>query len=909
MRGRHRPGLPGRAALITLSLALLVGLSAPAAAGDASPNDQAAREARGSVRVRVSDPSGAAIAGATVTLVALDNPRVPAAQAGPARPAEPGMPTDPSAPPERSVRATGERGEVQFEYLPPGVYAVQVEAEGFETVALPGFAVASRRVTRDVEMAIARFEDEVFVSQDDVDRYLADAFSSVLTQEQIDDLPDDPDELQKALEDMAGPGAQISVNGFRGGSLPPKSQIRDIRIRFDPYDAEFHEAGFPRVDITTRPGQGDWRTTGTFAFRDESLNARNTFAPALGPEQTRRYGWSLDGPLVRNRTSLALNVGGTSAYDSQTIVAATPSGEVSDLVRQPNDRLNVTARLEHQFSAAQFLKLELQTGGNERRNQGVGDFELPEHAYSTRSTDTRLRIAQTSTVRKTMLNELRAELRWQDRESTSLSDATTLVVLDAFTAGGAQIEGGQASRQLELTDSVDFSLGRRHSMRAGAWLNATTYRSDESRNATGTFTFASLADFRAGRPITFTRRVGDPLVEYSMVQAAWFLQDTFRVTRQLQVGLGVRHELQTKLGDRVNLAPRASFTWSPFRSNRTVLRGGTGIFYDWFGENLYEQTLKVDGLRQTDVVVRQPGYPDAFTTGSLSSRPPSVVRVGDTLVMPITSRASIGVDHQLATWVRLRTNASFERGTHQFRSLNANAPVAGVRPNPSFGNISQIESTAVASEKSLDFGLNLTSMERRVFANVNYRLGWRRNEADDALSLPSDSLDPSADWGPSRQDVRHRVFAMFNAPLPRRFRVSANYRFQSAAPFTITTGFDDNGDTVVNDRPAGVTRNSARGDATQTLDLRVSWGQGFSGRGGRGRGGPEVVVRRPGDEGGDMPGLFGGDTRFEIYVQAYNVFNTVNLQRFTGVLTSPFFGLATSAQPPRRIELGVRIGI
>ena len=58
----------------------------------------------------------------------------------------------------------------------------------------------------------------------------SDRFSNVLLEGQIDALPDDPDEMEKVLKEMAGPGATIRVDGFRGGRLPPKSQIRSIRF-------------------------------------------------------------------------------------------------------------------------------------------------------------------------------------------------------------------------------------------------------------------------------------------------------------------------------------------------------------------------------------------------------------------------------------------------------------------------------------------------------------------------------------------------------------------------------------------------------------------------------------------------------------------------------------------------------
>ena len=129
---------------------------------------------------------------------------------------------------------------------------------------------------------------------------------------------------------------------------------------------------------------------------------------------------------------------------------------------------------------------------------------------------------------------------------------------------------------------------------------------------------------------------------------------------------------------------------------------------------------------------------------------------------------------------------------------------------------------------------------------MNYTLGRVKNHADSETSLPANNLDPDAEWGYSRQDVRHRLQGTVNVPLVLGLRANVNINAQSATPYTITTGRDDNGDGTSNDRPAGVGRNTERGTATFVTNLRVSrafalggqrTGGGFPGGGGR-PGGP-----------------------------------------------------------------------
>ena len=91
--------------------------------------------------------------------------------------------------------------------------------------------------------------------------------------------------------------------------------------------------------------------------------------------------------------------------------------------------------------------------------------------------------------------------------------------------------GDRSAREIELAQNFDFTIGRKHSLRAGVLFEAGWWDSDQRTNAFGTYTFTSLDAFNAGLPATYTIRVGDPLVEYSQVKAGWFIQDDFRPSR------------------------------------------------------------------------------------------------------------------------------------------------------------------------------------------------------------------------------------------------------------------------------------------------------------------------------------------------------------------------------------------
>jgi hypothetical protein len=154
-------------------------------------------------------------------------------------------------------------------------------------------------------------------------------------------------------------------------------------------------------------------------------------------------------------------------------------------------------------------------------------------------------------------------------------------------------------------------------------------------------------------------------------------------------------------------------------------------------------------------------------------------------------------------------------------------------------------------------------------------------------------------------------------------------QYSSAPPYTITTGRDDNGDTVFNDRPAGVSRNSARGADQWNVSLRLNRSFNLGGLLGPG-GGPVIIGGGPGGasqrstpvaaQRGPGGGEGGGPVvremimdgsasryRLDLYAQISNLFNTTNLNGFVGNLLSDYFGRATSAAPARRIELGASL--
>ena len=128
---------------------------------------------------------------------------------------------------------TDGQGVATITGLPQGRYTISAAFPGFEARTLTDVRVRGGDNRREIELAIEKVAESVAVGRDPATAASdpkSSRFGNVLSRDQIDALPDDPDEMEKALKDMAGPGAVLRMDGFRGGRLPPKSQIRSIRF-------------------------------------------------------------------------------------------------------------------------------------------------------------------------------------------------------------------------------------------------------------------------------------------------------------------------------------------------------------------------------------------------------------------------------------------------------------------------------------------------------------------------------------------------------------------------------------------------------------------------------------------------------------------------------------------------------
>jgi Carboxypeptidase regulatory-like domain len=897
----------------------------------------------------------------------------------------------------------------------PGDYKLEIAAPDFTTYT-EMVKVTSDMSPLAVTMELATFSQNVEVTETRTELSIdsdASLSTTVLGRDFIDALPDDEDELATYLQQIAGTrggaGGNTSfiIDGFTGGRIPPKDQIQEIRISNSPFSAEFSGIGYGRTEIITRAGTGDFRGQMNFQFRDESLNGRNPFNVVDGaiakrpPYQARNFNTNFSGPIIRNKLSLNLQARHNDNENSDIIRATTvnPDGTLLqhyDPFVAPNHNRGMNARTQLAINKNNTLYTNFNYQKQDNRNQGLGQngsFTLLERASDRTAHNAEFQVRESSIINTKLVHEVRFEYSHDTNSQTPHTVAAAVNVLDTFNSGGGQNKNSTKNHETEFGNLLMYS-GTKWTVKLGSQGVVRRDHSLSENNFTGSWTFSSLNDYlcvtgfgcAAGAsttPLQFTRTFGDPRLDVNQFEFASFIQNDFKVTSKFNLSFGVRFEDQTNISDHNNIDPRMGFAYQLAKT--TVIRGGAGVFHDRFSEGTVEQLLRLDGTRQSQIIVRNPvGYP-LIPEGAVL--PPSSLRTRSAgLANPYNLNQSLSLEQAIYKSWGVTLSWDAQRGIHLYRSRNINAPLpnTGLRPDPSQGNIYQLESTGLSKSNNFTIGMR-NQLRGRIQAQMfgSYTLGYTKNDTDGAFSLPVNSYDMRSEWGRSPQDTRHRFNTGMQIRWPWGVSTTTQVNWSSSRPYNITTGQDNNADSTINDRPtfaalcssalissiqgvncsnpsdAVIPRNLGNGPGQFNITMNVQkvvrlkkgdstapanragntglngvnnflppqrGGGGFPGggdfggqRGGLGgqRGGGDFGGQRGGNRGG---GGFGGNrgqnggfnqnnngptVTFQMQVQ--NLLNHTQLNSYSGTMTSPFFGKASSARNPRQVEVGLRL--
>jgi len=857
---------------LTRTLTLLAFSILSGTASAASPAESIEEPKRGvSPNGTVLDPSGAVIPGSTVTL------------------------NCDGAGGERTI-LTDSQGAFRFDGTLSGGCEIRVEFEGFKPFVRKVKIGTKPAAPLVIVLAITEVHEEFFVGNDSTSPSTIageDRDANRMGAEDLEGLPSlDQDYLATMSRFLSAgsvgtSGVDLVVDGLEANGLKVgASAIQEIKINQDPYSAEYSRPGRGRIEVITKPAPPEYHGNFNVVFRDHHLDARNTFAATKAPEQRRGLEAFLAGPLLGSKTTSFTISATWQDDDLQSVVTALgPSGAIRQNVPTPQRNVDITGRLTRQPNQRTTYSVAYSYEDRQARNRGVGGITLPEAGSNYRMREDEIILNHRTTLTSRLVNQFRLLLGRYSAPTTSLEPGPKIVVADAFVSGGAQADLLRTEHHFTLTEMLSYSRGR-HLFKLGINVPDWSRRGiEDDTNAEGTFSFSSLQDYAQGRPYAFVVQRGNGHVVFLEKVLGAFVQDEIRVGPRLALSVGLRYDWQNYFHDNDNFAPRFSFAYRLGKTSRTVLRGGAGLFYDRSGPQPIADILRFDGERFRRYVITNPSYPDPFSQGlAPSATPVSAVRLSPDVQIPYSLHFSTGVERQVGKRATMTLAYTGVRGFHLFRSRDVNAPPpAGdaARPDPSVGVLRQIESAGRLRSDALEVGLR-GKVGRFFTGMAQYTLGWSQNDTGGVSYFPADNYDLSGEWGRADFDQRHRLNLLGTIDAGRKFKLGIALSMASGKPYSLTTGRDDNHDGLANDRVPGAGRNTLQGPSHSVLDLRLS---------------RELLLDRSrGDKG---PALTLG-------LDGFNVLNRANYAGFVGNISSPFFGRAVSANPPRKLQVSAR---
>lgn len=798
------------------------------------PAAAAAQAAGTRVHGTITDPDGELIPGATITLTPQKG-RVISAKSGS----------------DGTYSVT----------VKPGTYKVMVSMPGFASFEVPKVAVpAASSSTFDAKLQIGVQSQVVTVQANDAVELSVDPDSNqstvVITGKDLEALSDDPNELSSELTALAGPsagpdGGQIYVDGFTGGTLPPKSSIREVRVNQNPFSAEYDKVGYGRIEVFTKPGTDKLHGNIQLDGDASQFNSPDPLARGYQPPYHILFFFgNLTGPLSK---TASYNLGSTYRQiqqdeETQASILALPSNPTALCIPPnttgcvattynvatyyPQRRMDINPRLDLALGSKNVLTLRYQYVNNIASNAGLGNFTLPSAGYNLSTLTNIMQVSDSETVNSHFISEQRFEYQRKHAQTSTLSTAPTIVVEGALTGGGYTGQNlSDHQDRLEFQSYNSLQL-KKNFVRFGVRLRTQREAQNTENNTNGTFTYSSLCfgvtvlqngscsvpvagaggpgdqSYQTGTPsqFTFTRvnnhDIGDTYLDFEP-----YAESDWKARPNLTISYGIRYEMQNHLSDYTNIAPRLAVSYGLFGGKgapKIVLRGGYGIFYSRFTQADILTTEQENGVNETVYTVNNPGAGcnPSVTTNLVSACGATAVAQttyteAPNLRTPYLMEFAGGVDQQLGRYGTVSVTYMHSQGVHQFATQNVGYNFA----NPSLTTAQyQFFSEGIFKQNQMVVhGRVQTSRGISLFGY--YALNSANGDTSGAMSDISTPGNLRADYGRTMFDVRNRLFMAGSIALPMKFQLSPFMIAQSGNPYDVTTGLDNYNDAFFNARP------------------------------------------------------------------------------------------------------------
>ncbi|MFN2578565.1 MAG: carboxypeptidase regulatory-like domain-containing protein [Pyrinomonadaceae bacterium] len=445
----------------------------------------------------------------------------------------------------------------------------------------------------------------------------------------------------------------------------PIGAIQEMAILTNAFSSEFGWTSGPALNIVTKSGTNDVHGEGLVSVRPGGWQAK-TFAtrgfcppsvPTCGtpstltainpvdiPDALQQVSGSIGAPIKKDRTFLFATTDYTRQNRTTFLSTALPA-----FLLPADGHLDYTGhyrqflfdgRLDHKFTASETLMIRFNVDrfSDDNPQDAVGGTSAPSVArrYSRRSWTTQANF--TSVISPHLLNEARVAYLHGDPvtlwEAQTLSTTYTRAGAVPFTIGQSRA-ANLWSHQLQFGDTLSWSTGKHYLRFGGSVIHHRSggFGSEPGTAVLGTFTFKNTTTAPFGQLTladvqNYQQPIDFGVNSYNLGQwlLSAFVQDDWKVGKDLTLNLGLRYDRQTLTDAKNNFEPRIGFGWHPGGNPRTSIRGGYGMYYTQIQSNLVASYLVngLDGLTTYTATPGQTGFPTSLTGVPVNVDPKTV---------------------------------------------------------------------------------------------------------------------------------------------------------------------------------------------------------------------------------------------------------------------------------------------
>ncbi len=672
------------------------------------------------------------------------------------------------------------------------------------------------------------------------------------------------------------------------------------------------------VNVITKSGTNSLRGSAFFNYRGEELRALDFFdkqAQVINPSFTKPYfarqefGGSIGGPIIKEKTFYFFALErfrerqNVAVFPSAVAeIRAIPGNEFVDAIPQPYNDTLLTAKIDHKFTNSQNLFVRFSYQGNNSPNDQVGNPARTDLSGGNQATNKLYSFVgnYTYNVSSNALNTFIFHFQDFKNEILPNKEGLTLNYPGGISIGqNANTPQATLERKYQFRDDFTLISGN-HAMKFGVNYIHTKldgYFYFGTRGYSLTFNQSPTAIIAGGgynrdgllQSLQYSDGASSHL--QTIDQLAFYFQDDWKVRSNLTLNLGLRwdanignlpaqdknrtmillgqlnHPLARALTqDQEKLKrttpswkefqPRIGFAWDPWKQNKTVIRGGYGIFYDQIFQNLslFSQVQSEPQIFQTAInltgaelatfrygTTPLPTVPAGFNFGNLVTG--AVGRINDPdATEPYVQKFSLGFQHELSRTMSISSDFVHTLGLHEPRFLNINPTIqktcnpaypgalqpGGTPPtNPAYiaacprgvstrlldpafqaaglplNRLSQINMFSTNNRSKFDsWATTFKYRTSKILLNASYVLAFSKawggqptaSYSGNGIAIAPENQFADGEYGPTRMDERHRIVLSGVISLPWGLQLAPILQYGSPRPFSANTGFDIDGD-------------------------------------------------------------------------------------------------------------------